>query len=172
MDRKNRKENRGERRGRWSAVDTVILLLIILAIAGVVYRTLATIRKEHTDVSETTYEVYFEVAETHEDTLAEIRGFDAVYLVENQQRLGYIGVYKDLSTGEHRVAMTVTPVAGNGGADRATAIGCMISGGTLTADGSLAIPGSDRYLTPGSELVVRTDRALFTIRVTGIRSHS
>ncbi len=168
----DRKDNRKVRRGRWSAVDTVILLLVVLAIAGVVYRTLVTIRKEEAAVIDTTYEVYFEVAETYEDTLAEIRGFDAVYLEENQQRLGYVGVYKDMSTGEHRVAMTVTPVAGSGGADRATAIGCMIASGSLMADGSLAIPGSDRYLTPGSELVVRTDRALFTIRVTGIRSHS
>ena len=168
----DRKDNRKGRRGRWSAVDTVLLLLVILAIAGVVYRTMVTIRKEDSAVIDTTYEVYFEVVENFEDTLAEIRGLDAVYLAENQQRLGYVGVYKDVATGEHRVALTITPVAGDGGSARATAIGCMISSGNLMADGSLAIPGSDRYLTPGSELVVRTDRALFTIRVTGIRSHS
>ena len=168
----HRKENRSERRGRWSAVDTVILLLVVLAIAGVVYRALVTIRKENTAVQANTYEVYFEVDETYEDTLAEVRGFDAVYLVDNQHRLGYVGVYKDLNSGEHRVAMTVTPVAGTQLANRATAIGCMICAGSLTEDGSLAIPGSDRCLTPGSELVVRTDRAILTIRVTGIRSHS
>ena len=168
----HRKDNQSARRGRWSVVDTVILLLVVLAIAGVVYRAMVTIRKENTTVHETTYEVYFEVEETYEETLAEIRGFDAVYLVDNQQRLGYIGVYKDLNTGDHRVAMTVTPVAGTQLAGRATAIGCMISAGSLTEDGGLSIPGSDRCLTPGSELTVRTDREILTIRITGIRSHA
>ena len=145
---------------------------MVLAVAGVVYRALTAIRQESTASRETTYEVYFEVEETYADTLAEIRGFDAVYLAENQQRLGYVGVYEDASTGEHRVALTVTPIVGTQLADRATAIGCMICAGTLTEDGGLTVPGSDRCLTPGSELEVRTDRAILTVRVTGIRSHS
>ena len=168
----HRKENQGERRRRWSAVDTVVLLLVLLAVAGIVYRVVVSVRQETEAPEETLYEVYFEVDETHADVLAEIRGFDPVYLVENQSRLGYVGVYKDAGTGDYRVAMTPT-VSGDGADPKlVTALGCMICGGELQEDGSLSIPGSDRYLTPGSELVIRTDRAILTVRVTGIRSHS
>ena len=75
----------------------MILLLVLLAIAGVVYRVVVTVRQETETAQETLYEVYFEVAETPAATLAEIRGFDPVYLVETQSRLGYVGVYKDAS---------------------------------------------------------------------------
>lgn len=168
----HRKENQGERRRRWSAVDTVILLLVLLAIAGVVYRVVVTVRQETETAQETLYEVYFEVAEIPAATLAEIRGFDPVYLVETQSRLGYVGVYKDASTGGYRVALTPHSSVEAGSAERTTATGCMICGGDLLDDGSLSVPGSERYLTPGSELVIRTDRAILTVRITGIRSHS
>lgn len=168
----HRNEKQKQRHSRWSAVDTVILLLVLLAIAGIVYRVVMTVRDEKAEEIQTTYEVYFEVMETHEDILAEIRGFDAVYLLENGERLGYIGVYKDGVTGENRVALTPTPVVSEEGMNRVTALGCMICAGSTLEDGSLAIPGSDRHLTPGSEMELRTDRAILKVRVTGIRSHS
>lgn len=160
-----------QRKGRWSAVDTVILLLILVAVAGLVYRMVYAARHEAA-AERTMYRVYFEVLETHEDVLAEVRGFDAVYLYENGVKLGYIGVYEDTATGEYTVALTPTPAEGATGDGRATATGCMVcTDGTLSG-GSLLIGDSGRYLTPGSEVEIRTDRAFLTVRITAIREHS
>ena len=169
MDQQQRKSSaRAGRLGRWSAVDTVILLLVLLAIAGVVYRVVMAARHDHGASVKDTYEVYFTVEETHQSVLEEVRGFDAVYLCENDMRLGYIGVYEEASTGEYRVALTASATENN----RATATGCMLSSGTVMSDGSLFVEGSGRNLTPGSTLELRTDRVVLTVRVTEIRKHS
>ncbi|MBQ9152137.1 MAG: hypothetical protein IJX72_07790, partial [Clostridia bacterium] len=82
------------------------------------------------------------------------------------------GVYEDTLTGEYHPALTITPAEGASGADRVTAKGCLIcTNGTMT-DGGLFVDGSGRYLTPGSELEIRTDRVYMTVRVTEIRTHS
>ncbi len=155
------------RKGRWSAVDTVIVLLVLIAVAGLVYRVVYTARTEN-KTNNIMYRVYFEVAETHEDVLAEVEGFDAVYLHENGVKLGYIGVYEDTATGEYTVALTPAYTAAS---DTVTATGCLVSTNGIMKDGGLLVGESGRYLTPGSELQVRTDRALLTIRITSIREH-
>ena len=156
---------------RWSAVDTVILLLIVVAVAGLVYRVIYAARRD-AEADPAMHRVYFEVLETHENVLAEVKGFDAVYLYENDARLGYIGVYRDTATGEQTVALQVAPAVGATGDKRVTATGCMVcTGGTWASGGSLLIGDSGRYLTPGSVLEVRTDRALLTIRITSITEH-
>jgi hypothetical protein len=155
------------RKGRWSAVDTVIVLLVLIAVAGLVYRVVYAARTENKN-TRTMYRMYFDVVETHEAVLAEIQGFDAVYLYENGVKLGYIGVYEDTATGEYTVALTPTYTEAN---DMATATGCLVCTDGVMKDGGLLVGESGRYLTPGSELQVRTDRALLTIRITSIREH-
>ena len=157
---------------RWSAMDTVILLLVLVAVAGLVYRVVYAARKD-AEADPTMYRVYFEVLETHENVLAEVEGFDAVYLYENDTRLGYIGVYQDTATGEYTAALNTTPAEGATGSDRVTATGILVcNNATPASGGGLRIGDSGRYLTPGSVLEVRTDRALMTIRITSIREHS
>ena len=156
---------------RWSAVDTVILLLIVVAVAGLVYRVVYAARKDAA-ADPAMHRVYFEVLETHEDVLAEIKGFDAVYLYENDVCLGYIGVYEDAATGDYTVALTPSPAPGATGDDRVTAAGCMVCTDATPVNGGIRVGDSGRYLVPGSVLEVRTDRALLTIRVTSIRKHS
>lgn len=155
------------RKGRWSVVDTVIVLLVLIAVAGLVYRVVYAARAEEEN-GRTLYRVYFEVAETHKDVLTEVEGFDAVYLYENGVKLGYIGVYEDTTTGDYTVALTPTPTEVSG---MATAAGCLVCTDGVLKDGGLLIGESGRYLTPGSELQVRTDRALLTIRITSVREH-
>ena len=133
---------------RWSAMDTVILLLVLVAVAGLVYRVVYAARKD-AEADPTMYRVYFEVLETHENVLAEVEGFDAVYLYENDTRLGYIGVYLDTATGI-----------------------LICNNATVSAGGGLMVGDSGRYLTPGSVLEVRTDRVLMTIRITSVREHT
>lgn len=167
-----KKLNTAKQKLRWSAVDTVILLLVLVAVAGLVYRVVYAARREG-DATSAMYRVYFEVQETHEEVLAEVRGFDAVYLYENDVRLGYIGVYRDTATGEYTVALTPSASTDGTGDHRVTGSGCMIcTNATLREDGGLHVGDSGRILVPGSVLEVRTDRALLTVRITSIREHS
>jgi hypothetical protein len=170
MDKKQTKPS--SFRKRWSAVDTLIVLLVLLAVAGVVVRVVYAAHEENEAAGNTVYEVYFEVAETHQDTLAELRGFEALYLYDNGMKLGHMGVYEDEATGEYRPALTVTPAEGATGAHRVTAKGCMICTAGSMTDGGLLVEGSGRYLTPGSVLQVRTDRVYMTVRIIEIRAHS
>ena len=168
MDQQQKKTSaRPGRKGRWSIVDSVIALLILLAIGGVIYRVVMSARRDQEAAAHQIYEVYVEVEETSPEVLAEVQGFDAVYLCENDARLGHVGVYKDGETGEYQAALTTTATESG----RVKATGCLIVSGLQTKEGSLLVEGSGRYLTPGSELEIRTDRARLTVRVTEIRAH-
>lgn len=161
-----------KQRLRWSAVDTLILLLVLVTVAGFVYRVVDTANKDMAR-EPVRYRVYFDVMETHADVLAEIQGFDPVYLYENDAFLGQIGVYQDQTTGEQTVALTVTPAPETAWENRATATGCMVcSNATISPGGGLRVENSGRLLVPGSVLEVRTDRVLMTIRITSIREYS
>ena len=154
---------------RWTAIDTVVVLLVLVAVAGLVYRVIYSARKDMKAES-TPYRVYFEVLETHKDVLAEVKGFDAVYLYEDGIRLGHIGVYQDKTTGEYTPALTVSP---GEEMNHVTATGILVcNDATLAPGGGLRVGDSGRYLTPGSVLEVRTDRAILTIRITSIREHT
>jgi hypothetical protein len=166
-----KKNQSDKQRRRWSAVDTVILLLVLVSVAGLVYRIVYAANKDAA-AEPVMYRVYFEVLETHEDVLAEVKGFDAVYLYENDVCLGYIGVYEDTATGDYTVALTPSPAPGATGDNRVTAVGCMVCTDATPVNGGIRVGDSGRYLVPGSILEVRTDRALLTIRVTSVRKHS
>ena len=153
---------------RWTVIDTVVVLLVLVAVAGLVYRVIYSARKD-AEVETTPYRVYFEVLETHKSVLDEVKGFDAVYLYEDDIRLGYIGVYQDQTTGEYTPALTVSP---GEEMDHVTATGILVcNNATLAPGGGLRVEDSGRYLTPGSVVEVRTDRAILTVRITSIREH-
>ena len=153
---------------RWTVIDTVVVLLVLLAVAGLVYRVIYTAYKD-TQKESTLYRVYFEVMETHEDVLAEVKGGDAVYSYEEDVRLGYVGVYQDRTTGE----LTVLTTSHTEKMNYVTATGFMVcNDATLAPGGGLRVEDSGRYLIPGSVLEVRTDRVILTIRITSIQEHS
>lgn len=174
MESNQQKSNRAGRKTRfhWSAVDTVILLLVLVALAGVVWRVVYTARQRGGQEEGTKYVVTFQIPDIHPDVLAEIRGFDAVYLYENDVRLGHLGVYEDTATGEYRVALDATPLDDEERPDYVMATGSMVCGEATLSGGGLLVGESGLYLTPGSEVEVRTDRVLFTLKVTEIRAHS
>lgn len=174
MDKKqNHSTARTERKWHWSVIDTVILLLVLLAIGGVVYRVIAAVRREDSSTPNKLYDVYFAVDSIHENVLAEIECFDAVYLYENDIKLGYIGAYRNRETGETRPALDVSAGANPAGANMvAIQQGYMVcSAGTMT-NGSLMIGEAGCYLSRGSVLEIRTDRVLMTIRILDIREQS
>ena len=166
MDTKQSKTSAASKREvRFSVVDAVILLLVLVAVVGIIYRVVITVNDEKD--AGTRCQVYFEIAETHREVLEEIHAFDEVYLVENDMLLGSIGATGvDGETGKGIPALYPSNVEGT---DMATATGCMVCRGTLSEDGSLLVGETGRYLTLGSELVVRTDRVVMTIRITDMK---
>lgn len=149
---------------RWTVIDTVVLLLVMAAVAGIIARVVYTARRE-AEADPAIYYVDFEVMEIHRDVLAEVKGFDAVYLYESDVRLGYMGVYQDGA-----VALTPTSAAGTADSNLVTAKGTLVcNNATPAQSGGIQAGNSGRYLTPGSVLEVRTDRAVMTIRITAVR---
>ena len=154
-----------KREARWSVIDTVILLLALAAIVGIVYRIVITVTDDG-DAGKRC-QVFFEVSETHRETLSEIGAFDEVYLVENDMLLGSIGATSyDENTGVGVPALTIVSVEDS---ELVTATGCMVCRGTVADDGSILVGETGRYLSRGSVLTVRTDRVLLTIRITDIK---
>jgi len=156
------------RKGKWSVMDTVILLLAILIVGALVYRVVYAFQSRMDDSPQTIYDVFFSVDEAHRDVLAEVSGFDSVYLYENDVKLGYMGVYRDAEGDGYRVALTPLPADQNDTSEFIPAQGCFVCADAVMQDGGLLVSGSGRYLTPGSVIEVRTDRAYLTLRITEI----
>ena len=173
MEDSTKKSPMGQRmqkgKRRWSVIDTVILLLVLLAIGGVVLRVVDISRKDRLNRDETMYVISFTVDETHPDVLAEIRGTDAVYLYEEEEFLGYVGMYRSENEGENTPALTIIPPKADAAEGRVGAEGHLVCTTGTVLNGGLLIGNSGRYLIPGSEVMVRTDRVLLTVRVTEIR---
>ncbi len=167
------KTKKRTRKHAFSAVDAVLILLLVAAVAGVVLRVVTTQKQaDATEGAPTMYAVYFEVEETHEDVLASVASFDAVYLLDGDARLGYMGAYRDRDTGEFHIALTPAPAEGAEGDRRVTALGCFVATEAENTAGGLLVGKSGLYLAPGACLEVRTDRARMTIRITEILPHS
>lgn len=168
-------------RRKWSAMDTVILILIVAAVASVVGRVIYAYLQRGSEDEASIYTVDFDVADIREAVLQNVSGFDAVYLYESGARIGYIGVEE--SDGEQWVALypkntwtgqdlnedestegETLPVATGSTA----AQGSMICTGGDLEDGCLYLDAAGLYIAPGSELKVCTDRVVFTLRVTRI----
>lgn len=150
---------------RWTAVDTVIVLLLILAVGGVVLRGVVDWeRQAETPVSGPFY-VEFSVAEIHPTVLGEIAAFDPLYLYESGDLVGYVGVYDDGTMALHSVGQ-ISSINGS----VISAEGCMVCLEGVYENGSLLVTGMDQYLSPGTKLALRTDRAVLTVEITAIRS--
>lgn len=157
---------RQNRKGGFSAIDVLIILLVLAALVGIVYRIVVTVADDAP--AGTVCRVYFEVSEVHRDVLSEVRAYDTVYLYETDMRLGVIGA----TIGEGgNASPALTPIYAEE-SDQATATGCMVCRAVTVTDGSILVAGTDRYLTRGSVLKIRTDRVLLTIRVTDIQRGS
>ncbi len=161
------------RKYRWSAVDAVLILLLAVAIAGGILRVISLNRRVDTvGQNGTKYEIYFEVEAIHGAVIDSIGGGDAVYLLENDARLGQIATHLDAESGQYVAALYPEPVSGFEKKDHVVADGCFITANAEESDKGLLVGKTGVYLEPGTRLEVRTDRAAFTLRVTEIGRHS
>lgn len=177
----NEQQNGTRARCKWSAMDTVILILIVAAVASVVGRVVYAYLQRGNGDETSIYTVDFDVADIREAVLQNVSGFDAVYLYESGARIGYIGVEE--SNGEQWVALYPKDASTEQDPERDASIaeetlpvetgstaaqGSMICTGGDLEDGCLYLDAAGLYIAPGSELKVCTDRVVFTLRVTRI----
>lgn len=173
---------------RWSAMDTVITILLAAAVISLVGRVIYAYRnRSHTDVTHL-YMVEFEVEKMQNEALRHIEAFDAVYVYESGAMIGYIGAEE--VDGVRNVAIHAkTPMEGTESAENVLpeeteievaeglppiftghteAYGSMICAGGELEDGCLYAANAETYIAPGTELTVCTDKVLFTLRVLSI----
>lgn len=178
---------------RWSAVDTAILLLTVLAVAGLVYRIVVEYNdaKAAEKAEKTAYRVYFTVDEMQSSVLDEMNGGDVLYIREDGTVLGYIAVRTAATTNgagsavdgaaeavdtdndetlNLDKAMTARPIENGTDPNAVTVEGVFVCNEWELVDGSLKSADGERYLTRGSVIDVRTDRAAMTIRITEIKT--
>lgn len=176
MEDKSKMSPAGQRmkqgKRRWSAMDTVILVLVLLAIGGVVFRVVDASYRDRVKRDDKMYVIGFTVEDIHRDVLAELKGADAMYLYEEDAFLGYMGMFRDETTNTTSPALEVIPPKADAQAGHVGATGHLVCTTGTAMNGGLLVGKSGRYLIPGSEVVVRTDRVLLTLRVTEIREHS
>lgn len=149
----------------WTVIDSLIVLMVLVALAGVIVRGVIDHNRETDSPVDGPYYVDFVVAEIHPTVLSEIQAFDSLYLYETGELVGYVGMYDDGTIALHQVGLS----AANGGGT-VSAEGCMVCLEGVYRNGSLLVTGMDRYISPGAVLVLRTDRAVLTVEITAIRA--
>ena len=159
-------------RGRWSAVDTVILLMVVIALGAQLWQAILVNRETEAEKTPTVYEVTFTVPSVRREVLEEIQAFDGLYLYEDGTRIGSVGQLED-EEGRQYIALTPVEPGPDGitGSVYVSAEGCMMCTEGELRDGGLLIPECGLLINPGSELTVRTDKVLLNIRVESIRAH-
>lgn len=148
---------------KWAAVDIVVILALLFAVLGVAMRGFFEKREPQDTTVGGPFDVYFTVEEIHSSVLEEISGFDMLYLHETGELVGYIGVYADGTP-----AIASTGVLALPGGDWVSAQGCMVCLEGTMKEGSLLPYDMQRYISPGSVLTLRTERAVLTIQITKI----
>jgi hypothetical protein len=157
-------ERRSKR--RVSVMDIVIILLVLVAVAGIVFRVVSVIREGAPTSKGARYAVEFSVAETPTDIFLGMQIGDGVFLYKSGAKLGYMGAYQQDDEQPYRVALTLTPGTAKG---TSTAIGEFVCTDGEMTNGGLLVNAGGLYLTPGTELLICTERVLLTVTVTEIR---
>lgn len=161
METKNHKPSLW-RKGKFTTVDAVILLLVVVMVVGAVIGWVyQAVNKGSAFDEGLTYVVTFRISETHRSVLGGLSVGDAVYLVEDGSFVGYLRSDLSVQYGSD---------ARNFDYD-VTGSGSMICVGDINGR-SLKLDNSNRCLTPGDILIVRTERELLTIEVLEITSTS
>ena len=139
---------------KFTTVDAVVLLLVLATAVGAVFGWVYQAMDDDSFLDEeVNYAVTFRVTETHQDVISGLSAEDALYFMEDGAFLGYL-----------RDDLTVRPVTDAASANYVTGTGSMVCVGELNGR-SLNVDDSDRCLTPGDTLIVRTERELLTIEI-------
>lgn len=147
------------KKSEFTAVDAVVLLLVLVTVLGAVLGWVYQALDDGSDLDEgAAYAVTFRISETHRDVADGLSVGDAVYLIEDGSFLGYLR--DDLAVQDETDAAYP---------DRVTGTGSMVCVGNINGR-SLELGDGGRCLTPGDTLLVRTEREFLTIDILEIVS--
>ncbi len=156
MKKKQHTSRRSDKKHRFTAVDSVLLILAVAAVFGTVfgwvYQTVTTEEKQESGI---TYAVSFRIASTHHKVIDGLQVGDVLYTMEGEP-IGYLR--DDLKS----YADSTSPYAGH-----AVATGSMVCIGNQT-NRSLQVGEENRCLTPGDTLKIRTEREILTVYILDI----
>ncbi len=149
-----RPPRRRGKKNEFTAVDTVVLLFVLLTVFGAVFGWVYQTTNDERDLErEVSYAVVFRVGEIHRDVVNGLSDKDALYVAEDDCLVGYLNG-----------TLTAEDETDTSDTDLVSATGNMICTGNMTG-GSLKVGGTDRVLTPGDILYLRTERVIFTIEI-------
>ena len=180
--KEKKKARRAQRTRRWSAADSVIAFLVVLSVAGLIYRLFIFDDKMvesggniHSDGK--IYALEYTVDSTYEAVADSIKAMDKVSLLETGDYIGYIAPYDDYSpviSKKYLDGVKGPSEDKNAASDAHTPYDMVSLEGTLFCNastmqsGSLYIAESERFISPGSEITVCTDTAILNIKVISI----
>lgn len=172
--KESNKEKKTKSGHRWSVADTAISLLVLLAIAGMVYRLVFWNGdgKASSETGNNIYAIKYTVGEMYEAAVDELEAFDKISLYDTGDYIGYIAPYDDYTPVIKKTyirdsveAVTLADGASGGSYRKVSLEGIIFCNACVLRDGSLFIVESDRYISAGSELTVATDTVSMNIKV-------
>lgn len=182
---KEKKKARGtDRVRRWSAADSVIAFLVVLSVAGIIYRLFLFDDKVvesggNINSDGNIYALEYTVDSTYESVVDSIKAMDKVSLLETGDYIGYIAPYDDYSpviskkyldgssvdVGDETAAINDD---GSVSYDMVSLEGVLFCNASTMQNGSLYIAESEMFISPGSRITVCTDTAILNIKVISI----
>lgn len=169
-ERQPKKEAKKAKLRRWSVADTVVALIVLLAIVGTVGRLVffgGDDAKAAISGDGVTYRVEYTVDEIYEAAADSIKALDGVFLYETGDRIGYIARYDDYTP-----VIKKMYIAGEGRSDgeyiKVTIKGTIFCDNAVMRDGCLFISDGGKYIAPGSQLALSTETALLNVRIVSI----
>lgn len=182
--KEKKKARRAGRTRRWSAADSVIAFLVILSVAGIIYRLFLFDDKVvesggNVNSDGNIYALEYTVESTYEAVADSIKAMDKVSLLETGDYIGYVAPYDDYSPviskkyldGSSAGAEDETDASGADGDvsyELVSLEGVLFCNASTMQSGSLYIAESERFISPGSEITVCTDTAILNIKVISI----
>ena len=167
------KVDKKKRNGRrWSAADTTVVVLAVLALAGLVARLIVFGGKDLSDYKGdgVTYAIEYTVDEIYEDAVDSIKALDTVTLVETGDAIGYIAPYDDY-------APVISKMYIDGDANikdseflKVSVEGTFFCNNATMKDGCLLVADGGKYIGPGSRVQLATPTAILDVKIVSIRA--
>jgi len=154
---------------RWSAADTAVAVLILLAVVGIVGRLVFFGGSDVKDYmgDGVVYSVEYTVDEIYEATANSIKAMDTVSLLETGDAIGYIAPYADYTPVIEKIYIDGEDFS-DGEYLKVSLRGIIFCNNAVMRDGCLFVADGGKYIAPGSHLTLATETALLDVKVVSI----
>lgn len=155
---------------RWSAADTTVVILVVLALAGLVVRLIVSGGKDLSDYKGdgATYAVEYTVDEIYEDAVDSIRALDTVTLVETGDSIGYIAPYDDYAPVISKMYIDGDASIKDSEFLKVSVEGTFFCNNATMKDGCLLVADGGKYIAPGSQVQLATPTAILDVKIVKI----